>query len=48
MVSTVVMLAIMMAKPQRKEQLVVTKVGKGFREEVTLKLGLGGEENIGS
>ena len=37
-----------MAKAQRKERLVVTKIGKGFREEVMLKLGPGGEENIGS
>lgn len=41
------MLAVM-ANAQRKERLIVTKAGKSFREEVTLKLGVEGEENIGS
>lgn len=39
-VSTQVMLAFTMVEAQRKEPLVVTEVGQGFRGEVALKLGL--------
>ena len=38
------MLTTTVEEAQRKEPLAVTKVGKGFREEVALKLGLGEEE----
>lgn len=34
------MLAVRMVEVPRKELLVVTEVGKGFREEVALKLGI--------